>query len=95
MNFDSIPEAFQTKLRVALMAALYNGPKDFKTLKLLTSSTDGNLSIQLTKLEEQGYLISRKSFVNKKSHTDYEATQIGKDKFEEYVDFLATIISTK
>ena len=92
MTFDSIPEAFQTKLRVAIMAALCSAPKDFKTLKEITNSTDGNLSVQLTKLEEFGFVKSSKSFVNKKSHTEYESSKFGKSQFEEYVDFLSTII---
>ena len=92
MKFDSIPEAFKTKLRVAIMAALYNGPKDFNTLKQVTSATDGNLSVQLSKLEELGYVTSMKTIVNKKSHTEYCATDIGRNNFYEYVEFLASII---
>ena len=92
MKFDSIPEAFKTKLRVAIMAALYSGPKDFNTLKQVTSATDGNLSVQLSKLEELGYVTSMKTIVNKKSYTEYCATDIGRSNFYEYVEFLASII---
>ncbi len=92
MKFESIPEAFQTKLRVAIMAALYSGPKDFNTLKKITSATDGNLSIQLSRLEEQGYLTSSKTIKNKKSHTEYNATEVGKSMFYEYVELLAAVI---
>ena len=95
MKFDSIPEAFQTKLRVAIMAALYHGAKDFNTLKKITLSTDGNLSVQLSRLEEQGYLMVCKEILNKKTHTIYESTKLGKNQFLEYVEMLSMAVNSE
>jgi DNA-binding HxlR family transcriptional regulator len=92
MDFNSIPEAFQTKLRIAVVAALYGGGKDFITLREITGATDGNLCVQLSKLEEMGYLVSRKSFMDKKPHTDYMLTEEGKNAFSAYVLFLENIL---
>ena len=52
MEINSIPEAFQTKLRLAIISALITGSKTFKELKIITSASDGNLGAQLSKLEE-------------------------------------------
>lgn len=92
MKIDTIPEAFQTKLRVAVMAALFSQTKDFNSLKAITSSSDGNLSVQLSKLEQYGYLNANKSFQNKKSHTEYEITEEGRKAFQEYVTMLSSIV---
>ena len=60
MEIQSIPEAFQTKLRVSILSALLLGEQSFKELKEITASTDGTLGAQLSKLEDMGYLVSKK-----------------------------------
>jgi len=87
MTYENIPEAFQTKLRVAITASLYNGEKDFNTLKELLNVTDGNLSVQLSKLEQFGYLVSEKATIGRK-RTTYRVTEYGKEMFREYVELL-------
>lgn len=92
MELCSIPEAFQTKIRIAIIAALMTGKKDFNTLKALTGATDGNLSVQLTKLEEMGYTSSRKGFLGKRTRTVYAITEFGAKQFREYVMMLQRIL---
>lgn len=46
MELNNIPEAFQTKLRVAVLSALVTGTKTFKEIKQLTGATDGNISVR-------------------------------------------------
>ena len=69
MDLQHIPEAFQTKLRLAVVSALYGGEKDFNTLKALTGSTDGNLSVQLQKLQELKCIDIEKDFSGRRPRT--------------------------
>lgn len=92
MEINSIPEAFQTKLRVAIVSALITGEKTFKELKEITSATDGNLGAQLGKLEEYGYLNVRKEFVNKKPRSTYIISEAGMKQFREYVEMLEQLL---
>ena len=52
MELNNIPEAFQTKLRLMIISALVTGSKSFNELKSITGASDGNISVQLSKLEE-------------------------------------------
>lgn len=88
MTFDSIPEAFQTKMRVAILAAIYNGEKDFNTLKEILKATDGNLSVQLSNLEKYGCISVQKNIVNKRNQTIYSISEEGRRLFSEYVEML-------
>lgn len=92
MEIKSIPEAFQTKLRIAVISALVTGEKTFKQLKEITGATDGNLGAQLNKLEELGYIIIKKEFVNKKPQSTYILTKAGGDNFKQYVEMLSQIL---
>ena len=48
MEINAIPEAFQTKIRLAILSSLLTGKKNFRELKVITSATDGNLGAQIT-----------------------------------------------
>ena len=61
----------------------------------LTNASDGNLSIQLKKLESWEYVKSEKKLMNGKAVTQYEITEMGIQQFEEYVDFLESVIKGK
>lgn len=95
MNIDNIPEAFQTKLRVAVLAAVYSGEKDFNSLKELLDTTDGNLSVQLSKLEAYGYVDIRKETLKRKSRTVCTVTELGRKAFAEYVEMLTRSLLPK
>jgi len=92
MEINTIPEAFQTKLRIAIMSALITGERTFKELKLFTESTDGNLGAQLSKLDNLGYLTIRKEFINRKPQTTYSLTHKGITEFKEYVYMLENLL---
>jgi DNA-binding MarR family transcriptional regulator len=67
---------------------------DFTWLKDKTNSTAGNLSVQLDKLSEAGYLSIEKSFRGKKPLTTCRITKKGIKAFEEYVNSLKDYINT-
>ncbi len=92
MEINAIPEAFQTKLRLAVLSALLTGEKKFRELKGITEATDGNLGAQLKKLEEAGYIAIRKAFVNNKPQTTCTLTEFGRRQFQEYVEMLERLL---
>ena len=57
---------------------------DFNFLKQLTETTQGNLSIQLKKLKECGYISIDKSFENNKTKTNCSITKTGIKAFEDH-----------
>ena len=88
MEINAIPEAFQTKLRLAVLSALLTGKKNFREVKAMTGATDGTLGAQLKKLEETGYISIEKAFVNNKPQTTCAMTAYGREQFKEYVEML-------
>jgi len=75
------------------MAALASGDEvDFKFLKDKLDLSDGNLSANMTKLEEAGFIKVRKFFVEKKPKTVYKITDTGREAFKRYVENIEKII---
>lgn len=92
MNINSIPDIFQSKLRIAIVSCLMTGEKTFKEVKEITGASDGNLSVQISRLEENGYVIIHKDFFNNKPRTKYKLTAKGKTEFIDYVNTLEKVI---
>ena len=66
---------------------------EFTFIKEKTNCTAGNLSVQLDKLSEAGYLMIDKSFKGKKPVTTCKITKKGIKAFEEYVIVLKQYIN--
>lgn len=78
-----------SQLRLAVMSILMNVEEaDFVYLKEKTESTAGNLSVQIDKLNNAGYITAEKGFVGKKTRTVCQITELGRTAFEEYVEAL-------
>lgn len=78
-----------SQLRLAVVSILMSVEEaDFVYLKTKTESTSGNLSVQLDKLRNAGYITISKSFEGKKPHTTCSMTDSGRAAFEEYVETL-------
>ncbi|TYQ16255.1 UNVERIFIED_CONTAM: putative transcriptional regulators [Acetivibrio alkalicellulosi] len=92
MDVNSIPDIFQSKIRIAIVSCLLTGEKSFKEIKEITSATDGNLSVHLSKLEESGYIEVHKDFFNKKPRTRYNLTSKGKTEFIDYINTLEDLL---
>ncbi len=93
MEIYEIPAAFQSKIRLTIVSALYQGPLNFRDLKELTGASDGNLGSHLAKLVEEGYVNTVKSFIGGKPNTAASLSDIGRQKFEEYVTLLDRIVN--
>jgi len=73
--------------RLAIMAVLSACQSaDFKYLLHATGLTKGNLSSQLSKLEEGGYVTISKGFQGKYTHTDCALTPEGRRMFKTYLE---------
>lgn len=87
MSFDDLNPLLHSQLRLAIMSLLISVEKaDYKFIKEKTEASSGNISVQIGKLEEAGYLEVTKTFKNKKPNTSYTITQKGVEAFEEYVN---------
>ncbi len=92
MDVNSIPDIFQSKLRIAIVSCLMTGEKTFKEVKEVTGATDGNLSVQVSKMEESGYIEIKKDFFNNKPRTRCNLTEKGKREFIDYVNKLEDVL---
>lgn len=91
MDINNIPEALTLPLRLKLISCLVESQKTFNELKGLVQATDGNLSVQLSKLEKWGFISSKKKIEAKKTKTTYELTDYGIHMLKEYVELLKSI----
>lgn len=83
-----------SQLRLAIMSLLMNVEEaDFVYLKEKTSSTAGNLSVQLDKLSSAGYISIEKGMSGKRPRTTCSVTTAGQKAFEEYVDALRSYLN--
>lgn len=83
-----------SQLRLAVMSILMNVEEaDFVYLKEKTESTAGNLSVQLEKLSNIGYISVEKGFSGRKTRTVCRITEQGRKAFEEYVEALRSYIN--
>ena len=93
MELSQIPSAFQSRLRLAVVAALLTGPKNFRTLQDLTGATPGNLGKQLEQLEGEGFLVSKKEFVGRRPNTTYRLLPYGREQYAQYVALLESLLA--
>lgn len=76
-------------LRLAVMSSLVVLEEaDFVYLKEKTESTAGNLSVQIDKLSQAGYIKVEKTFVGKRPRTLCRVTPLGREAFDAYVSSL-------
>ncbi len=88
-DYQQIDDTLHSRIRLAVVAALVSVEQaDFNFLKEMVKTTDGNLSTHIRKLEEAGYVSSKKKFVQKKPKTTYKITDKGRRSLEEYVSTL-------
>ena len=88
-----LDDVIHGRLRLGVMAYLANAEvADFNELKSVLEVTQGNLSVQLRKLEEAGYVAIEKGFLGRKPRTRVRLTPAGRKAFAVYLDALAKLI---
>jgi len=92
--FKDLDPLLHSQLRLAITSLLISvDSAEFTFIKEKTNSTAGNLSVQLDKLQEAGYISIEKSFRGKKPLTTCKITRKGLKAFEEYVTNLKQYIN--
>lgn len=88
-RFNDLDPILHSQLRLAVISLLMSAEvAEFTYIREQTGATAGNLSIQITKLKEAGYIEVTKSFRNNYPQTLCRITSLGKQKFSEYVNSL-------
>jgi DNA-binding MarR family transcriptional regulator len=83
-------------LRLAVVSLLIGiEMAEFTYIREQTGATAGNLSIQITRLKEAGYIEVIKKFRNNYPQTLCSITELGRQKFAEYVNDLKDYLSPK
>lgn len=84
--FKDLDPILHSQLRLAVMSLLISVREaEFTFLKEKTNSTAGNLSVQIQKLKEAGYIEVIKQFKDNYPQTICKVTAYGISAFEEYV----------
>jgi len=92
--FKELDPLLHSQLRLAIMSLLIGlESAEFTFIKEKTNSTAGNLSVQLDKLSEAGYLAIDKSFKGKKPVTTCRITKKGIKAFDDYFTVLKQYIN--
>lgn len=87
--FEPLNPLLHSQLRLAIMSLLISVEEaDFPYLKKQTDATSGNLSVQIDKLSEAGYITIEKTFRGKKPRTICRITPKGIKAFDAYVQAL-------
>jgi len=88
-RFKDLDPILHSQLRLAVISLLVSTEvAEFTYIQDQTGATAGNLSIQITKLKEAGYIEVTKKFRNNYPQTLCRITTLGKQKFTEYVKAL-------
>ena len=86
MAFAPLDPVLHNQLRLAVVSLLVKAESaEFKYLMEKTGATRGNLSVQLTKLKEAGYISIKKGYKGNYPLTTCSLTKKGLKQFEEYV----------
>ncbi len=88
-GFKPLDPLLHSQLRLAIVSLLLGVESaEFTFIKEKTSATAGNLSVQLDKLSEAGYITVEKAFKGKKPVTTCKIAKLGIEAFEAYVNAL-------
>jgi DNA-binding MarR family transcriptional regulator len=92
-NFDHrlINKLLQNRLRMAILASVAHSDEvEFSSLKDSVRTTDGNLSIQLKNLSDEGLIAVRKFSGGNRPQTTVALTEKGRVELEKFRDLIAS-----
>jgi len=91
--FKELDPLLHSQLRLAIMSLLIGVEEaDFVFLRKETGATSGNLSVQIDKLREAGYIDVEKTFRGNFPRTGCRITPKGIDAFNQYVNAIKTYL---
>ncbi len=86
-------ELILSKTRLGIISALIGGDTlEFTYLRNLLNLSDGNLSVQIRKLEEAGYIKVKKAFVERKPKTFCRITAKGQRAIKNLIGKLEEMV---
>ena len=89
MEFKELDPILHSQLRLAVISLLISVKEaEFTFIKEKTNSTAGNLSVQLIKLKEAGFIEITKQFTQNYPQTICKIVPKGIDAFEQYANAL-------
>ena len=92
--FEDLDPLLHSQLRLKIISLLIGVESaEFNYLLEMTGATRGNLSVQINKLKEAGYIKVKKSFRKNYPLTTCRITPLGVRKFEKYVEALKTYLN--
>jgi DNA-binding transcriptional ArsR family regulator len=87
--FKELDPILHSQLRLAAISLLISVKEaEFTFIREKTNATAGNLSVQLNKLKDAGYIEITKQFKDNYPQTMCKITPLGIDAFERYVNDL-------
>lgn len=94
IDFNGLDTAVHGPIRLGILTALHaDGPLDFTTLKRRLETADGSLNLHTGKLEECGYISSRKEFIELRPKTTYKITTTGRKALMGYLESMRSLIN--
>lgn len=94
--FKDLNPILHSQLRLAIVSILISVQEaEFTYLREKTEATAGNLSVQINKLKEAGYIDVAKAFKDNYPQTVCKITPLGVEAFEEYVKDLQSYLNIK
>jgi DNA-binding MarR family transcriptional regulator len=94
--FKDLDPILHSQLRLAVVSLLVSVKEaEFTYLKEETGATSGNLSVQIQKLKDAGYIEVEKKFQNNYPQTNCSITKKGLAAFEEYIKNLQSYLKPK
>jgi DNA-binding MarR family transcriptional regulator len=88
-------ELILSKTRLGIISALIGGDKlEFTYLRNILELSDGNLSVQIRKLEEAGYIKVEKKFLGRKPKTFCKITAKGQKAVKTLINNLENLVDT-
>ncbi|MBK6263579.1 transcriptional regulator [Marivirga sp. S37H4] len=91
--FEPLDPLLHSQLRLAVMSLLMNVEvAEFNYIKEKTNATAGNLSVQVNKLKDAGYIAVEKSYKDNYPLTTCKITETGINAFEAYLNALRSYI---
>lgn len=91
--FKNLDPILHSQLRLAVMSLLISVKEaEFTFIRQKTNATAGNLSVQIQKLKDAGYIDVTKQFKDNYPLTICKITKAGIKAFEEYVHNLQSYL---
>jgi hypothetical protein len=88
-RFKELDPVLHSQLRLAVISLLVSiESAEFTYIQEQSGATAGNLSVQITKLKEAGYIEVSKKFSNNYPQTLCKISSLGRQRFIEYVNAL-------